>query len=123
MLMNEQMKQSTPPALSPWEISVHEVRDMLKSGADFLFIDCRKPDEHEVANIEGARLIPMQDLDLHLPDLQPYRDKPIVVHCHTGRRSMTVTTVLRNQGFANVKSMAGGIERWSLEIDPSVPRY
>lgn len=117
------MNQSPAQKLSEWEISPQEVRDLRQSGAEFLLIDCRKPDEHEVANIEGSRLMPMQDLDLHLPELQVYRDHPIVVYCHTGRRSMTVTTVLRNQGFTNVRSMAGGIERWSVEIDPSVPRY
>jgi rhodanese-related sulfurtransferase len=61
----------------------------------------------------------MQDLDLHLPELQPHQDRLIVVHCRSGKRSMTVTTVLRSQGFTNVKSMAGGIQRWATEIDPS----
>jgi adenylyltransferase/sulfurtransferase len=65
----------------------------------------------------------MQELDEHMSELEPHRDKPVIVYCHTGRRSMTVTTVLRAKGFTNVKSMAGGIERWSLEIDPNVPRY
>lgn len=81
----------------------------------FLFLDCRTPDEHEEAAIPGTRLVPMQDLDLHLPELRSQKDQPIVVHCRSGKRSMTVTTVLRNEGFTNVKSMAGGIQRWEQE--------
>ena len=84
------------------------------------FIDCRTPDEHEESRIPGAKLVPMQDLDLHLDELQQHKDKPFVIHCRSGKRSMTVTTVLRQHGFLDVKSMAGGIQRWAAEVDPNV---
>ena len=93
---------------------------MLKDGDEFLFIDCRTPDEHEESRIPGAKLVPMQDLDLHLDELQQHKDKPFVIHCRSGKRSMTVTTVLRQHGFLDVKSMAGGIQRWAAEVDPNV---
>jgi len=105
------------------EISVGAVKRMLDAGEDFLFMDCRKVEEHETAHIKGATLIPMTELSLHLERLREWEDRPIVVHCHKGGRSMTVTTLLRSMGFSNVRSMAGGIQRWSEEIDPAVPRY
>ena len=105
------------------EISPQDVAKLLANGADFLFIDCRKPEERELACINGTKLVPMHDLGWHMDDLRQYEDRLIVVHCHTGRRSLIVTLALRDQGFTNVKSMAGGIERWSKEIDSTVPRY
>jgi rhodanese-related sulfurtransferase len=104
------------------EISPQEVSELLARKADFLLLDCRKPEEHEQSRIEGATLIPMHDLDLHLPKLRERMDEFIVVHCRTGRRSRSMTLLLRELGFHNVKSMAGGIDRWAREIDPGVQR-
>ena len=112
--------QSSAEAL---EIAPQDVARLLAQGDDFLFVDCRKPEERETACIDGTTLIPMQDLDLHLPELSQDKNRRIVVHCHKGRRSMTVTLLLRDRGFTHVQSMAGGIDRWSNEIDPSVPTY
>lgn len=96
---------------------------MMDSGDQFVLVDCRKPEEHDLGVIQGAVLAPMQDLDMHLPRLREHEDELIVVYCRSGKRSMTVTTVLREQGFQNVRSMAGGILRWADEIDPSLPKY
>jgi rhodanese-related sulfurtransferase len=112
-----------PPDVPPLEISPQDVAGLLSRSADFLFIDCRSPEEHEVARIDGARLMPYRDIDLHVAALRQFQNKLIVVHCHTGRRSRNMTLVLRDQGFTNARSMAGGIDRWSREIDPGVPRY
>ena len=120
---DQPVSETTPKPQHPWEISPQEVEQLLSSGGDFLFLDCRKPEERETARIEGTTLVPMHDLDLHMDDLRRQQHRMIVVHCHGGKRSMIVTTVLRNEGFTNVMSMAGGIDRWSREIDPSVPRY
>jgi rhodanese-related sulfurtransferase len=65
----------------------------------------------------------MQTLPSSLAELEPYRNGRIVVHCHHGGRSARVTSWLRQQGFANVQNMTGGIDAWSLEVDPQVPRY
>ena len=75
------------------------------------------------AHIAAARLLPMSEIQDRIGELEPYRERHIVVHCHRGGRSMRVTKWLRDQGFTNVQNMAGGIEQWSLEIDPAVPRY
>ncbi len=108
---------------SSLEITPQEVAQLLSEGEDFLFMDCRKPEERETAQIQGTTLIPMQDLELHLPELARSKSQRIIVHCHKGRRSMTVTLMLLDHGFTNVRSMAGGIDRWSEEIDPAVPKY
>jgi len=117
------MADAPTETLHPWEIAPQEVAAMLKSKADFFFMDCRTQDEHETAHVEGATLIPMLDLSLHMPTLRDNEDKLIVVMCRSGKRSLNVTAALREQGFANVKSMAGGILRWSKDVDPSVPQY
>jgi len=111
------------PNSPPIEVSVKDVSNMQLSGAEFLLLDCRETDEHQTANISGATLIPMNEIPDRLPELEPHRERPIVVHCHHGGRSMRVTQWLREQGFAHVQNMAGGIDAWSQEIDPSIPRY
>src|SRR5690606_16769294 len=95
----------------------------LDTGEDFLLLDCRENDEYAIARIEGARLIPMSELADRVAELEPYRDRSIVVHCHHGGRSLQVTRWLRDQGYENVQSMAGGIDRWSKEIDPTIAQY
>ena len=106
-----------------WEVTPRAVRDKLQAGEPFTLLDVRRPDEHAVARIESSTLLPMQELGQRLGEIESMRDQPIVVFCHAGVRSMRVTQALRQQGFTNVFSMAGGIDLWSVDIDPSVPRY
>jgi rhodanese-related sulfurtransferase len=107
----------------PLEITCRGVKERLDSGQSFLLLDCREPDEYEVARIEGARLVPMSELANRLDELEAYRDREVVVHCHLGGRSQRVANWLRGQGFAKARTMVGGIDRWADEIDTSVPRY
>jgi len=93
------------------------------NSAQTLLLDCRTPEEYAIAKIDGAVLIPMQEIAERLAELEPWRDKPIIVHCHHGVRSLRVTHWLREKGFHLAQSMTGGIEAWSLEVDPAVPRY
>jgi rhodanese-related sulfurtransferase len=88
-----------------------------------LVLDCRTAEEYAIAKIEGSVLIPMQELAERLSELEPWRDSPIIVHCHHGVRSLRVTHFLREKGFSQAQSMKGGIDAWSVEVDPSVPRY
>ena len=108
---------------TPLEMDCSAVKSLIDSGKSFLFLDCREPDEHATSRIEGTSLIPMSELVQRVGELEPYRDSPIVVHCHHGGRSLRVTNWLRQQGFAQVTNMAGGIDEWSQKIDPAVPRY
>lgn len=100
-----------------------EVRAMMERGDPFLLLDVREPQEFEIARIDGARLIPLGALEARLEELDPFRDGPVVVHCHHGGRSAAACRLLRERGFADVWNLAGGIEAWSLTVDPSVPRY
>lgn len=116
------MNDSTAPL--PFEIDVHSVRKLLESGdAGFLLLDCREPGEHATCRIAGSKLMPMKTIPSRLDELEPYRQGRMVVHCHHGGRSARVTQWLRQQGFANVQNMTGGIDAWSLEVDSTVPRY
>ena len=107
----------------PMEIDCQSVKTALNSGQDLVLIDCREADEYATAKIEGARLVPMSEIQHRLGELEPHRNGRIVIHCHHGGRSLRVAGWLRQQGFAQAQSMAGGIDQWSQEIDPSVPRY
>src|SRR5438105_14572339 len=103
------------------EITPTEVSALLKNGARLRLIDVREPEEHAICHIEGATLIPMRTVPEHLNELDD--DKaPIVVFCHHGIRSLSVVEWLRKQGIENCQSMAGGIDLWSLQVDPAVPR-
>ncbi len=107
----------------PLEIDVYSVKRMLDSGTEALLIDCREPEEHEFARIHGSVLIPMYETPDRLAEIEPHRQKRIIVHCHHGRRSMQVVQWLRQQGFEKAQSMADGIEAWSEFVDSTVPRY
>ncbi len=102
------------------EIDPQSLRGMIESKQPFFFLDCREPHEFEAARIDGATLIPMREIPRRLDEIP--RDRPVIVYCHHGMRSMDVAVWLRNQAV-EARSLAGGIDRWSAEIDPSVPRY
>lgn len=111
------------PAALPLEVSCCDVKNKLDSGHKFLLLDCREADEYQLVRIREAKLLPMSELIQRVGELEPSRDAEIVVHCHHGGRSLKVTKWLRQQGFSHVQSMAGGIDEWATEIDPSLPRY
>jgi sulfur-carrier protein adenylyltransferase/sulfurtransferase len=109
--------------LPDWEVTPREVKAMLDKKEDFVFIDCRLPHEFEITKIPGAKLIPLQQLGQHLEQLRQFDDKKIIVHCRSGGRSLQFAQQLRQQGFDNVKSMAGGILLWNKDINPGGPQY
>lgn len=107
------------------EMTPAEVKAALDSGAHIRLIDVREPEEHAICQIEGAELIPMRTIPERLQDLDQAAagDTLLCVFCHRGVRSLSVVDWLRRQDVANCSSMAGGIDRWSREIDSSVRRY
>lgn len=116
------------PLQDGWEVTPRDVKALMDAGrigegGDVLLLDVRTPAELAAAAIEGAVAVPMQELRAALPDLEAYADGPVIVSCHHGGRSLQVTAFLREQGFEDVKSMAGGIDVWAREIDPSLARY
>jgi rhodanese-related sulfurtransferase len=102
------------------EISVHEVHQALKDDSIRL-IDVRGEDEWNAARIEGATLASKELVDAMMASWD--KDTPIVFYCHSGVRSLHAVHFFAQKGFTNVKSMAGGIDAWSVEVDPDVPRY
>ena len=112
----------TQPKL-PLEIDVLSVKQLLDSGEPLLLLDVREPHEHAAAKIEGATLIPMREIPGRIAELEAHKTGRVIVHCHHGGRSQRVMNYLRQQGFTSVQNMTGGIDDWSLQVDPSVPRY
>lgn len=105
----------------PLEVGVHEAARLAGNGAGAVILDVREPFEHAIGTVEGSLLVPMRRVPESLADLPG--DRPILVICHTGVRSLRVAEFLRARGFERAASIAGGIEEWSREIDPSIPRY
>lgn len=109
--------------MSDIEISCLDVSAKLQKGDQFLLLDCREQDEYDHVKIEQATLIPMSQLAERVSELEAYQNQEIVVHCHHGGRSLRVARWLLGQGFQNVKNMTGGIDEWSVSVDPELPRY
>jgi adenylyltransferase/sulfurtransferase len=108
----------------PLEITPQDVQQRLAAGEKLALIDVREPGEFQLARIEGAELVPMRSVPAELSRLDERADDtPLIVFCHHGVRSLNVVHWLREQGVDACQSMAGGIDRWSLEIDFGVPRY
>jgi rhodanese-related sulfurtransferase len=84
-------------------------------------LDVREPWETAIASIDGAISIPMGEITERYPELDATR--PIAVLCHSGGRSARVAAYLAEHGFARVANVSGGIDAWSIEVDPAVPRY
>ncbi len=105
------------------EVSATEVQVARDRGDELLLLDVREPAEWETARIEGARLLPLGELEARLSELHDWRERRVVIHCHHGGRSAHACEVLQAAGFRDVANLAGGIEAWSLTVDPAVPRY
>ncbi len=105
------------------ELGASEVARRRAAGEQLLLLDVREPEEFAAASIGGARLVPLGELEQRLSELAEWKERPIVVHCHTGGRSARAARLLRERGFTDVSNLKGGIEAWSLTVDPDVPRY
>jgi rhodanese-related sulfurtransferase len=112
------------PPEGSFEIAPQEVQALQASGELLSFIDVRDPEEWEKTRIEGATLIPMGVVPAAIEAIEARADEAsLIVYCHHGVRSLQVVSWLRQQGIACSYSLAGGIDRWSREIDSSVARY
>lgn len=108
------------PADLPLEITPAQAQSLLSAG-DALLIDVREPFEHEIGHIDGSRLIPLGSIPTSADALP--KDRPLLVYCHHGMRSLHATQFLRQHGYTEASSIRGGIDAWSRQIDPSIPRY
>ena len=102
-------------------VAATEVKQRLDRGDTITLLDVREQWEYDTARINGAKLIPMRELETRKAELNP--NDEIVVYCHMGVRSLKAIHYLKQHGFTNLKNLSGGIEAWSTTADPSVPRY
>jgi adenylyltransferase/sulfurtransferase len=102
-------------------ITVRELDERIRRGEPLTLLDVREIYEHEIAQIDGGKLIPLGELPQRLAELP--RDGRIAVYCHAGVRSAHAAELLQREGFADVYNVEGGIDAWSREIDPTVARY
>jgi rhodanese-related sulfurtransferase len=103
------------------EITPREVKDLLAQNDKILFLDVREQWEYDTAHLAGSVLIPLREVPGNLQRIE--NSDQVIVFCHHGMRSLDAAAWLRSQGVESARSMTGGIDRWSTEIDPSVPRY
>jgi adenylyltransferase/sulfurtransferase len=109
-----------PEAPLEEEIGARELDDARHAG-DLVLLDVREPHEHAIAHIEGARLVPLRSLPSRIGELDP--SQPVVLYCHHGQRSRMALEFMRRSGFTRTRHLRGGIDAWSREVDPTVPRY
>lgn len=110
------------PAYNGPEITAEELRlEMSAKAGDLVLIDVREPHEWDIVHIEGARLIPLNQLPERLSELDGHAE--IVTHCHHGARSMKALEILKGAGFGKVRSLAGGIDAWAERVEPGLARY
>lgn len=113
------MTDSSPP-VHIRQMTATELRALIDDGAALDLVDVRTPDERAMASIAGSRLL---DRSYHDELLTRDRDTLLVFQCHHGIRSQYAAEYFREQGFRNLANLAGGIDAWSLDVDPSVERY
>ena len=114
------------PPVEVLEIGVAEASALLGDDTDppIRLIDCREDEEFAWCRIEGAELIPLSRFAEEAPvKLLADTARPVIVYCHHGMRSLQAAQLLRSRGYDHVWSLAGGINAWSVQIDPEVPRY
>lgn len=112
------------PFKAEHEVTPREAQALVGAGRAVL-LDCRTQREWEGARIEGAALVPLAEIESRLDEVRELMEdgRELIVHCHHGVRSLRATLMLRALAVSPVRSMAGGIDLWSLTVDPSVPRY
>lgn len=104
---------------APLEVDVVTAAQLFRDGA--LLLDVRELDELARVHVPGSTHIPMRDIPSRLAAIPT--DRPVLVLCHHGGRSGRVTQFLRASGLDNITNVAGGIDAWALEVDPTLPRY
>jgi adenylyltransferase/sulfurtransferase len=102
------------------ELDPHELKAALEAGERLIVVDVREPWEFQMGHLADATNLPMSQLGNRLDDLDVENEH--VLYCHHGVRSLHATMALAQRGF-KVRSLRGGIDRWSEVIDPSIPRY
>jgi len=104
-------------------ITPTELAQRLQSETPPCLLDVRHPGEHEFVALPNSKLIPLPDLGERVDEIKDWMDRDIVVYCHHGIRSAHAIGFLRAIGFQRLANLSGGIDRWSQEVQPDMPRY
>jgi rhodanese-related sulfurtransferase len=107
----------------PLEIAPRDLAKQMENGQTIRLIDVRQPWEYDRAKLANSQLIPLNELPARAPEIPREPATLTVVLCHHGVRSLSAAAYLVRLGHVNVRSLAGGIDAWSCEVDPTVPRY
>ena len=105
------------------QISPRELSVQLRSAAPPRLLDVREPEEHQLVALPDSVLIPLGELAVRAGEIEDWKNEEIVVYCHHGIRSLNAIAQLRHLGFTRLRNLAGGIDRWSADVDPDLPRY
>lgn len=105
------------------QIHPTELKSKLDAGEPVYLLDVRQPNEHAYCHLADSTLIPLPELPSRLDEVDPPAGALVVVYCHHGVRSLSGAAVLMHAGLKDVASLSGGIEAWSVLVDPSVRRY
>ncbi|MCP4838094.1 MAG: rhodanese-like domain-containing protein [Planctomycetes bacterium] len=112
---------ASPPAQTDqhdtWEVLPEEVSGLRIQFDDLLILDCRTEHEYRTLHVRGAKLLPLQEMSIRVPELENWRHRVVLIYCRSGRRSRIVARYLSERGFRCVRSVAGGIESWE-QRDP-----
>jgi rhodanese-related sulfurtransferase len=111
------------PYNAEWEITPRELQARRGKPEEPLIVDVRTAQERAIGCIAGSVHIPLADLEAQIETLREHEDREICTLCHHGVRSLRAAAALRRAGFEQVRSVAGGIHLWSVDIDPSIPIY
>jgi len=105
------------------QLSPGELAAWLRGENPPLLLDVREEDEHQFAALPNSTLIPLRQIPDRVREIEDWKERDIVVYCHHGVRSLHAIGWLRQQGFSKLRNLSGGIDGWSREVDPSLPRY
>ena len=106
-----------------FQISPRELSEQLRSDVPPRLLDVREPEEHQLVALPHSILIPLGEVAARAEEINDLKNEEIVVYCHHGIRSLNAIGQLRHLGFTRLRNLAGGIDRWSTDVDPDLPRY
>ncbi len=105
------------------EITARDLAERVRRGDPVLLVDVREDWEREIGRIPDDVHVPMNEIPRRLAEVRAPDGGALVIYCHAGVRSLMVAGFLEQNGVPGALSLAGGIDAWSVEVDPSVPRY
>lgn len=105
------------------QMAPSELAEKLKSEKPPKLLDVREQDEYAIVHLPSAILIPLGELLSRIDELDEWKDEEIVVYCHHGIRSLNAISQMRHLGFSKLRNLTGGIDRYSAEVDTSLPKY